>query len=212
MKKLLIVAAISAVSLTSFAQEEVTSYNLVGVSYDLTSVSANKDQKPFGLDGKSSAPLSGFGIEYTHGFGLGSNMFIEGGLKFNMGFKKYSKEKVDLNYSFSRLSIPVSYAYRFNCGDKLAFTPYAGLDFRFNLTGQSKLSYGDEKETQNWFKKDDTDPTFKRFQMGWHIGVRAEYSRIFANVNFGTDFLPAWKYEKYKYSTLNFTFGLGYRF
>lgn len=228
MKKLLIVAAISAVSLTSFAQEEVKSYNLISVSNDITLISANKDQRPFGLDASSSEILNGFGFEYTHGFGLGSNTFFEAGLKFNTGFYNESQEgvleideiefdyKETLEYAYSRVSVPLSLSHRFHHSGKFYITPYAGIDLHLNLTGTTKdtVELDDEKVSviYNWFKKEETNPKFKRFQMGWHIGVRAEYYRGFVNANFGTDFLPVWKKDKFKFNTLHFAIGIGYRF
>lgn len=242
MKKLLLSLAIAAVA-TSTAMAD--GYNMVQLSYDNVTMTNNKSKSIYEfLAGTKNneakydktGSFNGFGLEYIHGFGIGNKpMYIEVGGKFSFTFfHKSAKIKEDyddvttttINQNLIRLGIPVSYAYKFHCGNNFSVTPYAGLDFRFNLASsrtfkEVNTSYGDgyadEEESEddpvNLFSKDDTyDQAWNRFQMGWHIGARVEYLRYSLGLNLGTDFIPMWKYEKYNLNTFNISVSLGYRF
>lgn len=246
MKKLLLSLAIAAVA-TSTAMAD--GYNMVQLSYDNVTMTNNKTTSPYTFLGgaKNSGDLkwdksgsfNGVGLEYIHGFGIGNKpMYIEVGGKFSFTFfHKTAKVSGDLegydavgnftmNQNLIRLGIPVSYAYKFHCGNNFSVTPYAGLDFRFNLASSIKYkenvtiyddgdAYEDESDYDpiNVFSKDDTaDQAWNRFQLGWHIGARVEYLRYSLGLNLGTDFIPMWKYEKHNLSTFNLSLSLGYRF
>lgn len=236
MKKIFLLGAIAVISLSASAQRandvdaswlndaQPLSYNLIGVSYDNTHLGGKNYEFK---DGKSMS-LNGFGIEYTHGFGLSSvqPIYLELGFKWNMGFGsstweddyEYEKEL----YQMMRLNVPVSFAWRFAADDSFSITPYAGIDFRFNAMGRMKEEYIDGHKTDGKWeslfdeKKMGKNWTWNRFQMGWHIGVRAEYSRAFLGISYGTDFIHAFSYNKYKedkhVSTGNLAITLGYRF
>lgn len=234
-------AAIAVGTASAFAQlasdmnlktfHVVGDYNLFGVSYDNTHLS-NK----YGVfEDDKGAGYNGFGLEYTHGFGLSHSlpMHIELGAKFNLGFYSLSDKDsyghYDYKYTFSsrlmRLSIPVSYAYSIAIGDNMAITPYIGLDFRFNLlaNGTSKEEeylYDDfmdeDKYSWSFFDKEEMDDeTWQRFQMGWHIGVRFAIEKVFLGINYGTDFMPIYKdpdSSKYNVNSQNLAVTLGIRF
>lgn len=233
MKKILLFGAMTAMALTASAQRandadaswmndgQPSNYNLLSVSYDNTHLGFHEKGEP-----SDGIGLNGFGLEYTHGFGLTKAypMYLEVGIKWNMGFGSetykdyddYEKEK----YQLMRLSVPVSYAWRFGIGDDFSITPYTGIDFRFNTMGRCKWEevYEGSKEESDWanlFDKDDMgeNGTWNRFQMGWHIGVRVEYSRAFFGINYGTDFIHIMKYDDYFHvSSGNLALTLGYRF
>lgn len=63
---------------------------------------------------------------------------------------------------------------------------------------------------------DASDFTWNRFQMGWHVGVGANYQRYYLGVQFGTDFIPAYSYSTKGYdakvNTANLKVSLGYTF
>ncbi len=228
MKKLISLAVMATLAISASAQlasdmsmsetDAPRGYNLVSVSYDNTNLSG----KHYDFNGKESMGLNGFGLEYTRGFGLSRSlpMYLEAGLKFNMGFGSVTDEGYELKMQMMRLSIPVSYAWRFGVGEGMAVTPYAGIDFRFNLTGKAKEidPDGEESDWYSVFDKDDMgeDGTWNRFQLGWHIGARFEYNRITLGVSYGTDFIKAFKYDedgdKSHVSTGNLAVSLGYRF
>lgn len=228
MKKFLLLGAIAMVAFSVSAQrdnennssridrEQLSSYNLIGVSYDNTHLGG----KDYGYSDEESLSLNGFGLEYTHGFGLSRTlpMYLEIGLKWNMGFGAWEPDDYDYeknSYQMMRFNVPVSYAWRFAIGENFSVTPYAGIDFRFNAMGRTKFELDDYEEDEwvNLFDKDDMyGDTWNRFQMGWHVGVRAEYSHVFLGVNYGTDFIKAYSKHKSHVSTGNLNVSLGYRF
>lgn len=242
MKKLLLATLLSAVGMTATAND-LNAYNLVGISYDNTTIMSSENIILLN-ESTSTWGLNGFGFEYTHGFGITDHpMFIEVGGKltflFNNRKEDYRPYEQKISTSLVRLNIPVSYAYKFDLGDKFSLTPYGGFDFRFNLAGSSKFKYVDkiehftEKETLNWFNKnevsdlflnDDYGPIWSRFQFGWHLGIRCQYERYYASLNYGTDFNPLFRfnqwyeghynefYQKVNWHTGNFALTLGYSF
>lgn len=55
----------------------------------------------------------------------------------------------------------------------------------------------------------DKDHTWNRVQLGWHIGADFQFNKFFIGLNYGTDFIPAWKLKKNKVSTQTFNIGIG---
>lgn len=198
---------------------ENASYNMLGLTYNNTSYRNNWHESE---DNFSS---NGVGLNYLHGFSLSSSMpmYIETGGVFNFNFgKPYSyKDKEDgceeyINFFDINLEVPVRYLYRFNVTDQFSIAPYFGIDFKLHLVSQ--YTYGEkyegekEEDTYNLFSKDDMDETYNRFQMGWHVGSRFQYDKFSLSVQYGTDFIPFFSYEKDKINTGNFKLTLGYSF
>lgn len=149
--------------------------------------------------------------------------------------KSYSNE----TYHKTKLTtlnaaIPVNLAYKFNVGQSFSIEPLVGLNVKFNILGKVKNSietdekwlqedmkewtkedFEDEfgfKESISMFDKKDTgskDATWKRFQIGWHIGCNFIFSqKYYAGITYGTDFMEICK----KSNTSTLTVGLGYVF
>lgn len=193
-------------------------YDRVGVSYNNTHFGATWDH----ADSEDNFNLNGFGIDYIHGFSLPSAtpIFLETGAKLNFGFRSESEEfggskyteKVNLN----TLSVPVNFVYRWDASSDFSIQPYVGLNFKLHLTGKIKEIYEDEdgklEDKYNMFKKEDFDPTFKRFQMGWHIGVGFQYKPFYLGLSWGTDFIKAYDDHGDGYRTSNLALSVGYSF
>lgn len=226
MKKLFMLAAACGMFLSASAQHATemevnyydtnSSYNIIGLSYDYTSLNG----KNFEFAENKSMGLNGFGIEYIHGFSLSSTtpLFLELGAKLNMGFGKATSPEDSESFvkvQNLRVNIPVSLAYRYSIGSNMAITPFVGLDFRVNVL--NRANDGDEYGWYSLFDKDEVgDDTWNRFQMGWHLGARFEYEKISLAVSGGTDFIKAFSYKEDGYkshvSTGNLAVTLGYRF
>lgn len=225
MKKISLLLSMVCLCFTTFASEKQKGYNLAGISYENTYVSATDNI--FAVDPDvTSLSLNGFGVEYIRGIGITHlPMFIEVGGKLTFTFNNQSfntssgsYEKYDYSTVMGRLIIPVSYAYKFSFGDKLSVTPYAGFNFKFNLLGLSKetheysYKYGSnkydivhvsDKENYSWFDKEDVyelsgvkNGTWNRVQVGWHLGGRVQYSRLYASLSYGTDMNSIFNYKK----------------
>lgn len=113
------------------------------------------------------------------------------------------------------LNIPVSLVYRINISDDFAISPNFGFNFRLNLLGKGKYEAGGESEDFNLFDDDEMDEwhpiyyeAYKRFQMGWHIGVGFDYKALHLGVDYGTDFSEI--AEETKLRTTSVTLGFNF--
>lgn len=133
------------------------------------------------------------------------------------------------------VKVPVNLTYKFSIpNSSISIAPYLGLTMRYNLSAKGKSQYNltSSAETylrsQGWSKKDIEETfgdkelnlfdkkdmgsekaTWKRFQLGWQIGLNARFSDTFlVGVSYGTDFSEI--AEKTKISTTSIT--LGYTF
>lgn len=212
-------------------------YNRIGLSYNNDSYGFNKDAKDW-FDTEKGTSLNGFGIDYIHGFSISSSlpMFLEvgGNVNFNFGNLFSDEEEYrGVKYEYRtkmqsiNLQVPVNYVYRFNVADDFSVAPYVGLNFKLNLIGKVKGveeaweedEY--EKNEEDWvnlYSKDDMEDidTWNRFQMGWHIGVGFQYSKMYLGVQYGTDFIPAFSMsedgDKPKINTGSLKINLAYSF
>ncbi len=234
MKKLILVAVMALMGLPSFAQFSTGSkssaaadnsdYSRVSVSWNLTTVSPNKE-----YDG-DDVSLNGVGIDYLHGFSISKKLplFFETGVKLNFGTGKNEyDDDYTQKYKFFTASIPLNIAYRLSINDDVAITPYLGLNLKVHAMGKYKNEFegeddfpyyyddDDEDEWYNLFDKDDMDGkdnTFNRFQLGWHIGAGVQYKKFYLGISYGTDFTPLHKYKKEKINTSDFVASIGFCF
>lgn len=212
------------------------SYNRISLSYENTGLTANKQFGDF-IEDEDHISMNGFGVQYLHGFSLSRKlpMFIEVGGKLSMVFGSNDGEEVEIDDEYMKLqlktqlmslSVPVNYSYKFAINDKFAISPYVGLNFKLHLLGRMKnhidasIDIEDyiEDYEENWvniFSDDDedgmgdSDYTFNRFQMGWHVGVGFQISKLYLGVQYGTDFIPAYSYKKAKVNSGNLAVSVG---
>lgn len=239
MKKMIMLAAAAVMALGASAQrasDSELSYNEHPSGYNRIGLSYINQHYGFNWDSDDNFSTNGVGIDYIHGFGLSSSLpiYIETGLSFNMGFYSESESNSTSTYSWKgttkfqnmNFQVPVNVAYRFNCGDNFAITPYLGINFKINAVSKKKYDAeytyngNTEKENGEWYsfykKEDSDDSTWNRFQMGWQVGVGAQYSNLYLGLQFGTDFIPTYseKYdnETFRISNSTFKVQLGYCF
>ena len=136
------------------------------------------------------------------------------------------KEKFNM---FS-VKVPVALTYKFDLNNSnVSLLPFVGVNLRYNLSGKGKYEWNlgsdfkdDIKGSQyeeafedrdfNLFDKKDmgsSDATWKRFQIGWQIGLNAHIgSNLILGASYGKDFSEI--YKKCKISSFNIN--LGYKF
>lgn len=133
----------------------------------------------------------------------------------------------DEKFTMFSAKVPVSLTYVWDLpNSSISLAPFAGVDFRLNAFGSMKteknLKSGYSATDSEWedvtgikVKKDlfdkkdmgDEDATFKRFQMGWHIGLNAYFNKqYFVGVSYGSDFSEIRK--KTKVNTTSLTIGM----
>ena len=89
------------------------------------------------------------------------------------------------------LKVPVNFIYKWHIPNSpIDLMPYAGLSVRTNVWG--KLS--NRRTDWNPFSDDDMPQAWKRFQVGWSVGLNVRfYNSLFVGGSYGTDFNDIFK-------------------
>lgn len=203
------------------------SYNPTKIIYDYEGVDN------LGVNGFSIGYTKGFSIAKEFPLFLETGI----GATYSFGKEDYDdlgyKEDIlERKTNLFSINIPVNLAYKFSLPNgKVSIVPYIGVNFRGNIIGKQKynltvdtneLGFSEDKfweqmgkegfkQEANMFDKKDTgskDYTWKRFQMGWQIGVGLNYNSLYVGVGYGKDFIELCK--KTKIGTTSIT--LGYNF
>lgn len=219
---------------TSGVIKDTSNYSHFGVSYVNRTYSVD-------VKGAENYSTNGVGINYITGISLSKEtpIFFQTGARVDLGFGTIDKEDsaygVDMKVTTLSAAIPANIAYKFTLNDgRMTITPYAGLNFKFNILGKGKLDYDDNSDedddyydyygsdyddegedsddSMNFFDKKDMggnkDAVWKRFQIGWQIGATMSFSSFYVNVEYGTDFSELAK----KLKTSTFAIGAGFNF
>lgn len=176
------------------SSSEATTWSGLRVSYHPVS---------FNGDG-ADLSFSGASIGYVKSFGVSSSapLFIETGLSASWIGGEVKNTDVKLNM-FS-LNAPVNFGYQFAFGENNAIFPYVGLTFRGNIVG----TLSEDGESINVFDDDDMGEAWKRFQIGWQIGVGANFNTFFVGASYGTDFSEIMEGGKVAMPSLTIGFNL----
>lgn len=214
MKIKALVAGLAMVAMTSMTAN-ADGYNRFTVGYQAMFLSNSTN----GVAGSVDMPtLNGFTADYKHGFGLISNLYVETGL--GIGYASGSENYgglVEAKFSTFNMKIPVNLAYRINLGI-CSIQPYTGLNLKLNLTATEELTVNGSTAKESYFGEDAYGESLggKRFQMGWQIGLGFNFSKIYAGIEYGIDFMPlvnytnSGYYNKVKTSGLNVSVGLSF--
>lgn len=184
--KFFMVACLLGIASTVSAQ-------FVNTSSSSSSMSSNSDAEPWkglrvsyhpvSINGDEGGDISfnGASIGYVKSFEISSTapLFIETGA--SASWIGGEVEDTDVKLNMFSVNVPINFGYKFSFGDNNGIFPYAGLTLRGNIVG--KMKYDDE--SVNVFEGDDG---WKRFQLGWQIGVGATFNTFFVGASYGTDF------------------------
>lgn len=139
---------------------------------------------------------------------------------------------IETKFTTMNLNIPVNLAYKFSLNNgKTSLVPYAGINFKFNIIAKKKLSLVDAddyldnknwseddfwddwedndsnpKQSSNMFDKDEAggkDNQWKRFQMGWQIGLGLYHNQYYVGVGYTKDFTELCKKTKVGYANIS---------
>lgn len=220
MKKFLLLALFAVASLTMSAQlvtsskytvEEKKSSGWTGLrlSYDPISVSTDGADESMNFNGISLAWVKGISVSSS------VPLFIETGVGLTYAMYSESEELYDEEYKLSMnlltMQVPINFGYKYSFNESLSIFPYVGIVLRGNLLGNVKEEYdGDEEDDWSVFSSDDMgeDNTWNRFNVGWHVGVGLNYSKLHVGLSYGTDFNEI--AEKTKVSTLSVKLGINF--
>lgn len=182
--------------------------------------------------GSDNQSFTGFSLGFSHAVSLSrtSPLFMEVGLGGQYSFYEkewYVEDSYESPYEgtvtfMSRRSrklnmwsikAPISLLYRYDIPNSVvSLMPYAGIDLRFNISGTQENYIGYKTLEYDVFDDGEmggSDNTYNRFQLGWHIGVKANFLKhVMAGLSYGADFNEIAK--KTKINTI--TIAVGYIF
>lgn len=224
MKKFFILAAMavacasaSAQFLGSAASSSASTVNTDGWS----TIYLQYNPMTFDADGEG-LDFTGFTLGYNKAISVSSSipLFVEVGGAICYAYWSEDgiyDEDVEVKINMWSLKVPISLTYDWQVSNKVSILPYAGLTFRYNLIGKYKEEYsgeydcyGDESDDGdlNLFDDDDMNgDAWKRFQIGWQIGVNAKFNNKFlVGISYGSDFSEIT--DDCKFKTTSITLGL----
>lgn len=184
-------------------------WNMVYVQFAPT-----REQSTYELGGqtlKGNLNMTGLALGYAHAFGVSSSMplFVQVGGELKYSFNK----KDDHGDSFVSLKVPVSLTYDVPLTERFDLLPFAGIYGRYNVSGTTKDSNGNDV---NLFEKRTDEAggvTFERFQLGWQAGCNLIYKqRYMIGASYSRDISKLVQTTGIKYTTFAFNISLGLLF
>lgn len=228
MRKIKFLAMVALLAVTTSASAQFTN-STGGKSSSLSNVS-NTDgwstlwvewnPSTLKIDAKGADDISftGLSVGYSKAFSVAPSLFLEAGLGVQYSFyTDDDDDDLEIKTNLISAKVPVNLMYAFQIpNSSVALIPFVGANLRFNISGTQKLEYDDgyysDDEDFNLFDKKDmgsSDATWKRFQIGYQIGVKARFTESFlVGLSYGSDLSEIVK--KTKVSTTSIT--LGYTF
>ena len=191
-----------------FSQMSTDNYSRIYVGYNPTKIKWDDYQSEL----EKLFPLKhGVSLGYIYGANIVDSLplYIEFGGNFQYSFGNEEIEEGDEDEDFYllrkyklnmySLNVPVNLAFRFGFNDnKVEITPYLGLNFRVNLAANMKEEYemvedyygeSSGSSDENLFDSDEErGDIFKRFQVGFNVGVNFAFSGFNIGVGYTTDF------------------------
>lgn len=214
MKKIFLLAVCAVVSLTMSAQlvtssrvsvekEPSTGWGGLRLSY-LPAISL--DVNVVELD------FSGVSLGWVKGVSVSNSLplFIESGFTATYGFGNlYEEEDYKESIQWLSVQVPVNFGYKYAVNDSFSLFPYVGVTLRGNIMGQVTEEDEYSEEEYDLFSEDDMgDNAFKRFNIGWQIGVGLNYGKLHLGVSYGNDFNEI--AEECKVSMTSVTLGVNF--
>ena len=232
MRKIKFLAMVALLAVTTSASAQFTN-STGGKSPSLSNVS-NTDgwstlwvewnPSTLNYDGKAvdDIDFTGLSVGYSKAFSVVPSLFLEAGLGVQYSFYTNDDDDNDWETKTNLISakVPINLMYAFQIpNSSVSLIPFVGANLRFNILGTHKTKYVGEYEydwyddkSLNLFDKKDMgskNATWKRFQIGWQIGVKARFGESFLlGVSYGSDLSEIVK--KRNVSTTSIT--LGYTF
>lgn len=156
------------------------------------------------IDGEEE-DFTGFTIGMNKAFSISNSspLFLETGV----GLQYATYDENDLKINLFSAKVPLNFIYNWQLpNSSISIAPYAGAMLRFNISG--KAEYDDED--LDLFDEDEMyGDEWKRFQIGWQIGVNARFNdKFLVGVSYGGDFSEIAEETKVKTTSIT----LGYCF
>ena len=227
------VAALLAISSSANAQftnasSSASSTSASSEGWSSFFVQYNPSKVVSDVDGAEDLSFTGITAGFSKAFAIAPStpIYLEAGLAVQYSFATWNWiDDPEEKFSMFSAKVPVSLTYVWDLpNSSISLAPFAGVDFRFNALGSMKteknMKSGYTIDDDDWednfgkIKKDvfdkkdmgDEDATFKRFQIGWHIGLNAYFNKqYYVGISYGSDFSEIRK--KTKVNTTSITLG-----
>lgn len=211
-----------------FATEDVPDNQSV-----LQSVTVGYDLNTLRPSGGADYSLNGFTAGYTVDFNVASSMplYVGTGIDWHFLFRSktyndsqtYNAITANVKTTFINLTVPVNLSYMVPLTRKFSLTPQLGLDFRVQVYGNQKTKVnvpgakiaspadaaGFTAGSVNLFSRSQLgNDALRRFQLGWHAGLKLKYDSFVVGISYGTDFVKL----RNELGSSNLMVNLGYMF
>lgn len=140
------------------------------------------------VDGGDNFGLTGISATFVKSFSVTSSapLFVETGLGISWIGGEFVEDS-GLDVSVFSLNIPVNFGYKYVVNETTSIFPFIGITLRGNLFGS--YSAGDESVNAFDDSEDEAGPlALNRFQIGWQIGVGANFNKFYVGASYGNDF------------------------
>lgn len=222
MKHLLVFAAMAAMSLSASAQfSDSGSGSMAAIDNDgWSTVYVEWNPTTYYYTGKSDDyddyNFNAFSLGYSRAFALSQTtpLYLEAGGAAQYGFYSDEYNDTDIKYRMLSLKVPVNLMYKWSLSSSnIDLIPFLGLSMRCNIWGEKRYSYSwdEDDDTKDLFDKKDMgkESVWKRFQIGWQIGLKARFNNKFIiGGSYGTDFNDISKKFKFRSGSIM----IGYTF
>ena len=181
MKKFFVSILVAMLAIPSFAQYSSGGFSLDeenlywGVRFGVTGASLGGD---LDLGMKAGMTLAGVvGLRASDS----TPVFIESGLYYT----ERGGKKDDFRVGYNNLEIPILVKYGFKVGDEIAVLPFVGPYFSYAFSGNTKQVGTEGKESVGTFdEKKAFTGGLKRANMGFKLGVGAEYNKVYLELGY----------------------------
>lgn len=195
-------------SSTSSSSVNTDGWNSFWIEWNPSTISSDTQGQGGNDSGSSSKSLSftAFSAGLSRAFSLtqGASLFLEAGGGVQYSFASDFPEK-GTDFNMLSVKVPLSLIYLLDIpNSSLSLMPYAGIDLRFNILGKFKYGGGDVSGSDyysdeyvsgsnsgsvNLFDKKEMGEPWNRFQIGWHVGLKARLGQSFMlGASYGMDF------------------------
>lgn len=175
---------------------------------------SNDDDSYFEADGlgwvsqKSQFANLSIPVNFAYKFGISDNFSIKPYLGLNLKLNVLGRQKSKLSDDF--YNDMTDYLI-----DEEGYTETQASELTNEIAEEFEEEMGDWTNlysTSDRHGMGSKDAAWNRFQLGWHIGVDLEFNKFFIGLNYGTDFIHAWKLKKNHVSSSTFNIGIGFVF
>lgn len=185
-------------------------YVETGLNVNFNFASTELGEDPYTYTQKFQNAALAIPINFAYKFNINENVAIKPFLGLNVKLNLLGRTKMEFDDEDDNDG---DYDYDFDYDDDYDYyyssREYVDDDFDYGYGN----SDSDKPKWSSLYSKKDMggkNSVWNRFQLGWHVGVDFQFNKFFLGVNYGTDFIKAFSYKKYKVnsSTLNVSLGV----